>query len=367
MRETVISNIGEIDGAWLDAVLRRAGALQSGGVQRFSAGPLQSITAGLAVIQVEYAPGSTGTLPVHLLLKMCEGGPFGSSEVRFYTRDYVDLADAPIPRCFDAAYSTDTGRYHIFMENLSHSHHENWDVAPTREYGEAVAESLAVLHAHHWGAAGLRAYGTAVPGQAEIDRYLDHCLPGIEPMIAGAAGEIDPSWPEMIRAIVARHPRLLRERARDAEGFTVVHGDPNPGNILAPRAGSGRVYLIDRQPFDWSLTAWLGVADVAYVMVHWWDIPLRRRFEVPVLRRYHAVLRARGVTGYSWDQLMQDYRLCAVQSLYVAAARCINADDRAAMRWLWLQQLRKSMTALVDLKCAQLGTMESWAWQPASE
>ncbi|GAC1514916.1 MAG: hypothetical protein NVS2B16_22380 [Chloroflexota bacterium] len=205
-----------------------------------------------------------------------------------------------------------------------------------------MAESLAILHAHYWGADRLRAHGTAVPGRVEINRYLEHNLPGIEPMIATAAGEIDTSCPELIRRIAAVHPQLMLERTRDAQGFTLVHGDPNPGNILALRSGAGRIYLIDRRPFDWSLTAWLGVADIAYAMVHWWDKPLRRRFEVPVLRRYHDVLQAHGVTGYSWDHLIP------------TSGRCVVEKERTALRWVWLPQLRKFMAALVDLQCAEL-------------
>jgi len=97
-----------------------------------------------------------------------------------------------------------------------------------------VAESLAILHAHYLRADRLRAHATAVPGRVEINRYLEHNLPGIESMIATAAGEIDTSCPELIRRIAAVHPQLMPERTRDAQGFTLVHGDPNPGNILAP-------------------------------------------------------------------------------------------------------------------------------------
>lgn len=37
--------------------------------------------------------------------------------------------------------------------------------------------------------------------------------------------------------------------------------------------------------FDWSLTVWLGVYDLAYAIVQDWDTPLRRQWEFPMLRR----------------------------------------------------------------------------------
>jgi hypothetical protein len=57
--------------------------------------------------------------------------------------------------------------------------------------------------------------------------------------------------------------------------------------------------IIDRQPFDWSLTTWLGAYDLAYAMVLDWPTELRRRWEMPVLQRYHAHLLERGVRGYT--------------------------------------------------------------------
>jgi hypothetical protein len=43
-----------------------------------------------------------------------------------------------------------------------------------------------------------------------------------------------------------------------------------------------------------------------------------------------------------------------VQSLYVAAAWCADERDRAAMRWVWLPQLKKALAAFTDLGCAEL-------------
>jgi hypothetical protein len=337
---------------WLNGALYRAGVIDSGGVSSFRAELLESTNAHLASITLCYESGSSGTLPERLFLKMCEGGEFGLSEVDYYARDYADLPDAPIPQCFDAAYSPATGCYHVLMEDLSVTHRNNQKVTPTLAYGEAVAGALAVLHAHYWRRESVPMCGAEIPGTQEIDRYLDHVLPGIEPMLAASAGEIDPSWPELIKVIVDRHPTLMEERTRAVEGFTLVHGDVNPGNILSPRLGVTPVYLVDRQPFDWSLTTWLGVGDIAYMMVHWWETALRRRFELAVLRRYHDALIGRGVKGYAWDQLVSDYRLCAVQSLYVATSWCTDEWGLTTMKWVWFPQLRKTMAALVDLGCA---------------
>ncbi len=80
-----------------------------------------------------------------------------------------------------------------------------------------------------------------------------------------------------------------------------MHGDVGQNNILVPHEGVRPLYLIDRQPFDWSLTTWLGVYDLAYAMVLDWEVAARRQWEIPILRHYHASLCQRAITTYSWE------------------------------------------------------------------
>ena len=75
-----------------------------------------------------------------------------------------------------------------------------------------------------------------------------------------------------------------------------------------PKAGERPLYLIDQQPFDWSLTTWLGAYDLAYVMALYCRSDLRRDLEIPVLRHYHRTLTTRGVQGCTREQLYNDYR-----------------------------------------------------------
>jgi hypothetical protein len=110
----------------------------------------------------------------------------------------------------------------------------------------------------------------------------------------------------------------------------------------------------EKLPIDWSLVVWLGVSDVAYMMVHWWDTELRQHYELPILQHYHHSLQRRGVENYAWEQLYIDYRLCAVQSIYVATEWCVDAREAQAMRWVWLPQLQKALQAYVDLQCERL-------------
>jgi hypothetical protein len=353
----VITDPEQADAAWLERALRRGGALRDGGVATVQLEPGRGRAwSRMTGIRVGYREGSTGPRPERLLLKLCgaEGGVFGPSEVWYYTRDYIGLPNSPVPRCFDAAYEESPRRYHLLLEDLSATHANCDDREPTASYGESLAGALATLHLHRWGAASLGKIGLEMPGAGDFSRYLAHVGAGLEPLIALTAGEIDPAWPGRLRTIFARLAERYAARAADPRGITQTHGDPNPGNILAPHAGDRPIYLIDRQPFDWSLTRWLGASDFIYAMVLYWDTTTRRRLEMPTLRHYHALLLAGGITDYTFDHLIRDYRLCIVEAIAAAVEWCVLAEDRQRMRWLWSLQLERGLAAYEDLKCAEI-------------
>jgi len=151
-----------------------------------------------------------------------------------------------------------------------------------------------------------------------------------------------------MRELFATHPQAMIERTLDVNGFTLIHGDPGEQNILVPRQSDRPVYIIDRQPFDWALTTWLGVYDLAYAIVLDWPIDLRRQCEMPILERYHAQLIENGVRDYSWQQLYDDYRLCVAMCVYVATEYCRGGVNE---RWIHtlLAMLQRSLTACDDL------------------
>jgi hypothetical protein len=75
--------------------------------------------------------------------------------------------------------------------------------------------------------------------------------------------------------------------------------------------------------------------------------------EIPVLRCYFEELAAQGVSGYSWEQLFDDYRLCVAMGVYIATEYCRGGINK---RWrhVWLPYLQRSLTAIEDLACSEL-------------
>ncbi|MEZ4767874.1 MAG: hypothetical protein R2844_05545 [Caldilineales bacterium] len=105
-----------------------------------------------------------GEQPARLFLKMVatdlgDGEFFGPSEVDYYTRDYVDVPDAPLLRCYDGCYSPVSSAITCCWRTLSSTHVTALEKVPTLAYGLALAEGLAALHAlvgRAWAGGGRR-------------------------------------------------------------------------------------------------------------------------------------------------------------------------------------------------------------------
>ncbi|MBL8163064.1 MAG: phosphotransferase [Anaerolineae bacterium] len=355
--EAVITRLEQITAEWLTGILTRNEALTEGHIAALTLDVDARELSTSVRLRVEYTAGAAGARPEKLFLKMVNADMevefFGPSEVNYYVRDYVGVPDVPIPRCYDAAYSPELRRYHVLLDDLADTHFASWNRPPTLEHGRALAEGLAALHAHWWDAERLASAGEPIHDAAAIRRFVSIAEPGAGHIINACADQLQSHWPQSIYTLYAQHPARLIDRTRDANGFTLIHGDTNLSNILIPINGDRPLYIVDRQPFDWSLTTWLGVYDLAYTMVLKWDAELRRALEKPVLEHYHAHLLARGIRGYSWEQLWQDYRLCAPMAVYVATEWCRGGLNRDTMD-SWLPMLQRAMTAVDDLRCAEL-------------
>jgi hypothetical protein len=215
-----------------------------------------------------------------------------------------------------------------------------------------MVKILARLHAFWWEKPDLNTVSD-LPTEPVIQRFVQKCLPGLPVMFDFLGDRITTEQKHLIENLTEQWPRWMSSRTQQTpHHLTLLHGDSHMANFLLPK-NDGETYLIDRQPFDWSLTCWLGVKDLTYMMVQFWYPTYRHRVEEMVLRSYHAELVAQGVKNYTWEQLWQDYRLCVIQSLYGPLAWCTYdlVEDTA---WIWNTQLNYTLDAIQQLDSEKL-------------
>ncbi len=353
MHNRPLNRIDEITPTWLTDILREGGYLTRGTVLEMQTRAQTSNWASNATLRLRYSADALGEKPTKLFIKLCNPGlgTFGDSEIVYYTLVAPELDDPPLPHCYHSAYDKEQGNYHLVLQDVSETHAP--DITPTWELAVSTITALAQLHAGWWNHPKLSSVGE-FPTRKKIEKYVAHADKGLTLMLEEVGAKLPKEWLNLIDKIFKTHREKMIERARDTKTWTFIHGDLNPGNILSPIGTVDKIYLIDHQPFDSSLTIWLGVSDLSYMMVHWWETDMRRAWEQPLLENYHQHLLRLGVRDYSFNQLWTDYRLCAMQSLYVPASWCVHPAQGKEMKWLWEAQLKKTMTACVDLKCSEL-------------
>lgn len=144
MPKTVITSPEQVTSEWLTAVLSR-GALTRGSVTGFDVGDGRGHWSTNGSLHLRYSSDAQGELPYHLFLKMvntdlADGESFGPSEVEYYCRDYLDVPDAPLVRCYDGDYSEERQCYHLLLEDVSATHVVACDKPPALEYGLALVK-----------------------------------------------------------------------------------------------------------------------------------------------------------------------------------------------------------------------------------
>jgi aminoglycoside/choline kinase family phosphotransferase len=325
----VLHDPAEVTPEWLENALGRR-------VHSFARTQAVSVWGAHVLIEagVEGEPA-----PLKLRVKIGSAAVFGRREVDYYLSTFAGLADAPLVRCHHAA--ADATHYHLLLDDLTDSHRNQDDVPVTEAHGRALVESLAQLHSH-LGA-------LPAPDAAAIEASLAAAQAGLPLMLDAMEEGFGVADRDTVRQVFDMLPRALARRAQDPAGYSWVHGDLNPGNILAPRSGQGRVLIIDYQPFlEPPPSNGLAISDLAQAMVLWWPEPARRTWAPAMVEHWHARLRALGAGYASPDRLRADWQLCVAQTLLVPASRCAEPGAVTAIRGLWETHVRRALAALAD-------------------
>jgi len=352
LRGKIISSISDINLDSLQEVINTNFGDDSAKITDFQISENQSSNGYTAIIELNYKTQLLNTYPKSLFLKFCRQDKrfIKDSEYFYYKRDYLGLKDAPLPKCYDASFSKTEDSYHVLLENLSQTHYSNKEIRPTRHHAMSVAEELAKLHAYRWGNKVSELH-TDTNTSEQIECFIEHTSTGLLPILTTVKSDLPQDWIKNIEKVFDVHPQMMQKKANNLAGMTLIHGDTNPSNILSPNEPNGKTYIIDRQPFKWSLTYWLGVYDLAYMIIPYWSVIDRRALEEVMLKHYHQSLLKFGVNDYSWEECREDYRLCIVHGIYTAIEWGTNEKNIVEMRWLWQAQLKRSMEAFTDWRC----------------
>ncbi len=358
--------------AWLTAILRDAGHLPQGEVANVTQQASATFNSRTSFLQLDYSADAPPDLPTNLVLKLNVRSDWGivagAEEVKFYQL-IATLPDHPpitIP-CYAAAYDESSQDSYLLLQDLSATHSSpvqrdiqllmGKDGVPPKMVIGAVVDTLAQCHAYWWQhplATGEPfAVGYWSRNADRFAQYLAHRRRSWERLStqeqAWFPAELRMLYEQLFDHLEQHWEHYLRPRFLTNENLTLIHGDAYFANFLSPKVGAtGRTYLLDWQSpsFD------LGAYDLVNLVATFWSSKQRNQLdrEMSILQRYHHGLLRHGVTNYSWEQLLTDYRSALIFWLLMPVQ---DGADGAAKEYWW-PKMQCLVAAFEEWECRKL-------------
>ena len=143
-----------------------------------------------------------------------------------------------------------------------------------------------------------------------------------------------------VKAMLTRAPR------------TIIHGDYRLDNCFFQATVGGTSLVF----FDWEFCArGRGAYDVATFIIDGFAPQQRRDVERGLLRTYHSTLVSNGVSDYSFEECLSDYRLSMLELFvfWILTGGFCDFDDERAAVYL-RNSLERFDAATSDLGCTEL-------------
>lgn len=255
-------------------------------------------------LRLRYSPDASADAPRLLFVKSPKPHKLarGKREADFYTRLASSMPDGPLLPCYAAEWSPTTGESFLLLADMSPTH-----VTATLPLSwsqiETMAQTLAALHARWWEHPELvELVGEAPEAHFAVD--FAECAGYYAELQVNLGDQLPPSQRRIFENFLAHGPDVILPRIRQNRALTLSHPENHHGNILFPMQETGAALLIDWHQYR----CWWGVGDLVSVIDRCLTEDQRQRSDEMVAIYYRALVE-HGVTGYSWQQCWDDYRL----------------------------------------------------------
>jgi aminoglycoside phosphotransferase (APT) family kinase protein len=270
------------------------------------------------------------------------------SEVRFY-REIAPLAEITVPRLHWGQVEPDTGRLTLVIDDLTGSCEVGDMIAKsTPEQAELAFAELVKLQAPLWNDPRLRELTwLADPARAQV--LFDAVAPAIEPFKAAYGERLEP---EHVALVERLGPKASAWPAKAlVEPLVVIHGDYRLDNMLFGTAPEAPPVSI----LDWQASR-LGppLLDHTIFLGSCMSTEERRAHELELLRGYHEGLIEHGVTGFTWDDCLESYRISSLYPFLLTVSMSMFLGKTERDREVWTRLLRGAAEIVHDHDAAGL-------------
>ncbi len=343
-----------IDPGRLTGVLRAAGILPTGSVDRVESSSNDAFNSLVVHLRVTYSIDAPPEAPRALLLKRMGEG-WGQHEVAFYRGTLK--GERPLVGCYDAVFDPADGSSHMLLEDVSDTHAPavaRADLLSGRGVPaglNGIMSAMAMFHARRWEDDRIGTEPFEIrPWYADDASFQEHVARRHRELSVLRQNPDAQRYVTLYEDALERLPplwgRYLKPRIAERRALTVSHGDCYLTQWLTPRSPGGEAILVD---FD-SVGGNLAAFDLVFLMASFWTRPQRAEHELACLQTYHTALVSNGVLRYEWDDLLLDYRLMLAFAVFDAVFDHANGS-RATY---WQPKMECLTTAYRDWDCALL-------------
>lgn len=344
----------------LDLVAAIQQALRMGDIASIESVRSDAFNSEVYFLRVKYRNKTDPQAPEKLVLKRNKDH-WGEYESRFYalsskTPDPIDS----VPKCFFVGYDEKSGRSALLLQDVSDTHRpsvdrwtnirgdatfENWE-------WDSILRSLAHFHSYRWESSHI---GPPIFSSTMRHWFADRS--SFEEHIARREGEfqifesqVDGNDPEMqidmLLEALGMLPSLWRplnsERVSSLKNITVSQGDCYIGQFLIPKESNcPMAVLADFQEASGNFPSF----DLGYLLSYF--PPGNHSDTEDSLKRYHSFLDDAIRARYSFETLIEDYRLVLCLLIFVP----VWDQSYGASEDYWRPKLRNVIRDFQNFRC----------------
>ena len=222
-------------------------------------------------------------------------------EGKFYqmVKDHT-IHNLPIPLCYDVFVSDEKNEFVIVLEDISNRYAvPDSTVLTDKNIWFSCAESLAKFHSAFWN------HNVISHDKAEHDAVSDReCL---QSFLHDFRDEFDSVTKTTLERAMEINISLIKEtsrRKREKNNVTICNGDSHIYNFMLSPERNKNSLMVDFQFWGGGIST----DDLAHLTRVSFSDELKEDIQIPLVEHYHKTLLAHGVTGYTWENCLSDYR-----------------------------------------------------------
>ena len=344
----------DVDAPWLGEVLGRAGAIGKAKLVGFDVEPVGTGQMGDSVrFRLHLDAEGPGVVP-SVVGKFTAADEASRStgvamrtaevEVRFY-QELASGLPARIPACHHGQVDPPTGRFVLILEDLAPARPGDQMAGCTTDEAARALGELAAVHAPHWGDRLLERLSWLHRRDEPSTATLEQLLPEL---FDGFVQRYGPALDEYVIEVGERFfPRVGSYLRIQPGPRTVQHADYRVDNLLF---GADTVAIVDWQ----TVILGPGALDVSYFLGGSMEVETRRMCEDELLHYYHQRLVGEGVSGYSYNALLDDYRRYGYAGYLMAVAASMMVARTSRGDEMFLTMARRHADHILDLESESL-------------